>query len=198
MVTRRLTRTRLRASAREPLERLTDTIAGSSCGVMPIAMARLKSRASISGRSRATLIAKIPTVRTPATLTSRAEKPRSPSWKAVSVGRSPSPTAIFPKAVAMPVATTTPSPEPWWTMVPMKAHDGRSTAESEGGSGAVDFGAGSDSPVSTASSHSSPLASRSRRSAGTTSPTRSAMTSPGTRVVTSTLSSVPSRRTRAS
>ena len=108
MVTSRLTRTRLRASAREPLDRLTETIAGSSCGVMPIAIARLKSSASISGRSRATLIAKIATVRTPATLTSRAEKPRSPTWKAVSAGRSPSPSAIFPNAVAVPVATTTP------------------------------------------------------------------------------------------
>jgi predicted AAA+ superfamily ATPase len=49
--------------------------------------ARPKARASIRGRSKATLIAKIPTVRTPATLTSRAEKPRNPTWKAVSAGR---------------------------------------------------------------------------------------------------------------
>ena len=35
MVTSRLTSTRWRASCREPVDRLTLTIAGSSCGVMP-------------------------------------------------------------------------------------------------------------------------------------------------------------------
>ena len=45
------------------------------------------------------------------------------------------------------------------------------------------FSTGSDSPVSTASSHSSCVTSMSRRSAGTMSPTRSATMSPGTRLV---------------
>ena len=59
IVTSRLTSTRLRASARDPVDRLTETIAGSSCGVIPIAIAREKSSASISGRESATLITKI-------------------------------------------------------------------------------------------------------------------------------------------
>ena len=84
MVTRRLTRTRLRASARDPVERLTETIAGSSCGVIPIAIASENSSESINGRESAMLITKIETVSTPATLTSNAEKPRRPTWKAVS------------------------------------------------------------------------------------------------------------------
>ena len=57
--------------------------------------------------------------------------------------------------------------------------------------------AGIDSPVRTASSHSSRVASSSRTSAGTTSPTRSATTSPGTRSRTSTRRSAPSRRSPA-
>lgn len=49
---------------------------------MPIAIASEKSSASICGRESATLIAKIETVRTPATATSSREKPRSPTWNA--------------------------------------------------------------------------------------------------------------------
>lgn len=70
-MTRRLTRTRLRASARDPVDRLTETIAGS-WGVMPIAMAKLNRKASINGRESATLITRIETVSTPATFTRKA------------------------------------------------------------------------------------------------------------------------------
>ena len=98
----------MRASAREPVERLTVTIAGSSCGVIPIAIASENSSASRNGRESATLMTKIETVSTPATWTSSSEKPRSPTWNAVSACRSPSPTAISPNAVRVPVATTTP------------------------------------------------------------------------------------------
>ena len=54
------------------------TIAGSSCGVMPIAIASENSSASSSGRERATLITKIEIVSTPATRTSSLEKSRRP------------------------------------------------------------------------------------------------------------------------
>ena len=50
MVTSRLTSTRRRASSRDPVDRLTLTIAGSSWGVMPMAIARENSSASSSGR----------------------------------------------------------------------------------------------------------------------------------------------------
>jgi hypothetical protein len=96
MVTSRLTSTRRRASWRDPVDRLTPTIAGSSWGVMPMAIARENS----SGRCRARLMTKIAVVSTPATHTSSVEKPRSPAWNAVSVWRSASPTAILPNAVA--------------------------------------------------------------------------------------------------
>ena len=119
------------------------------------------------------MITKIEIVSTAATRTSSLEKPRSPTWNAVSAWRSPSPTAILPNAVAEPVATTTARPEPWCTTVPMKAHDGRSEAMSVDDASTV-LAAAIDSPVSTASSHSSWFASSRRRSAGTTSPTRKA------------------------
>ena len=49
MVTSRFTSTLRCASAREPVDRLTLTIAGSSCGVIPIAIASENSSASMSG-----------------------------------------------------------------------------------------------------------------------------------------------------
>ena len=192
IVTSRFTSTRLRASLRDPLARLTETIAGRSCGVMPMAIASENRSASISGRESTTLMMKIETQRTPATFTSRPEKSRRPTWNAVSACRSESPAAIEPKAVAFPVETTTPSPAPWWTTVPMKAQDGRSRGESPA-EAAIVFSTGSDSPVSTASSHSSCVTSSSRRSAGTTSPTRSATMSPGTSSATSSRICAPSR-----
>jgi hypothetical protein len=66
-------------------------------------------------------------VSTAATLISSLENPRSPAWNAVSGQRSLSQTAILPDAVEQPVATTTPRPAPWWTTVPMNAHELRST-----------------------------------------------------------------------
>ena len=83
IVTSRFTSTRLRASLRDPLARLTETIAGRSCGVMPMAIASENRSASISGRESATLMMKIETQRTPATFTSRLEKSRRPTWNAV-------------------------------------------------------------------------------------------------------------------
>lgn len=165
---------------------------------MPIAIARLNSSASMSGRSSATLMTKIDTVSTAATLTSSAENDRRPTWKAVSAERSPRAAAIPPNAVREPVATTTPRPEPCCKIVPMNAQLGRSTDESLSPAGATDFAAGCASPVSTDSSHSRPSAAISRRSAGTTSPTPSPTTSPGTRVATSTRTPDPSRQASAS
>ena len=156
-------------------------MAGSSCGVMPMAMASENSSASSSGREKATLMTKIEMVSTAATRTSSLENPRSPTWNAVSACVLRRPTAILPNAVADPVATTTPRPEPWCTTVPMNAHDGRSSGRVRGGRLRVVLSPAIDSPVSTASSHSSWFASISRTSAGTMSPTRSATTSPGTR-----------------
>ncbi len=73
IVTSRLTRTRFRASARDPGDKLTETIAGSSWGVIPIAIARLNRNASSKGRDSATLITKMEIVSTPATLTRKPE-----------------------------------------------------------------------------------------------------------------------------
>ena len=88
-------------------------MAGSSCGVMPMAMASENSSASSSGREKATLITKIEMVSTAATRTSSLEKSRRPAWNAVSACVSPRPTAILPNAVAEdPMATTTARPDP--------------------------------------------------------------------------------------
>ncbi len=116
---------------------------------------------------------------TAVTRTSSSEKSRSPSWNAVCGWRSPSCSAIAPNSVRPPVRTTTPSPLPSRTTVPMNAHEARSREDSGAAMGSLRFSAGSDSPVSTASSHSSPSACSRRRSAGTTSPTASRTTSPG-------------------
>ncbi len=83
IVTSRLTSTLRRASWREPLERLTLTIAGSSCGVIPIAIASENSSASMIGRCSSTLTTKMKVVRLAATHTRSFEKSFSPTWKAV-------------------------------------------------------------------------------------------------------------------
>ena len=102
MHTSRLTSTFFAASRRDPVARLVDTTAGSSCGVMPTATARENSTASMTGRPSATLITKIVTLSTPPTFASSPEKRVSPSWNSVWGWRSPSPTAIRPNCVAGP------------------------------------------------------------------------------------------------
>lgn len=70
--------------------------------------------------------------------------------------------------------------------------------EADASTASVVFSTGCDSPDSTDSSHSRPATVTRRRSAGTTSPRVSSTTSPGTRVVTSTRATSPSRSTTAS
>ena len=145
----------------------------------------------MTGRPSATLTIRIVTESAPAKRTSRIEKSRRPSWNAVCGWRSPSCVAILPNSARPPVWTTTPTPLPARTTVPMKAHDGSSSGDSGFVTGSTFFSAGADSPVRTDSSHSSPSASSRRRSAGTTSPTPTRTTSPGTSSVTSTTSAAP-------
>ena len=121
MLMRRLTTTRFLARLRAPEARLMVTIAGSSCGVRPTAMASENNADSRIGRPSSELITKMPPAKTAVTLTSRIEKLRSPRWKAVSGWRSPSRRAIWPKTELEPVATTTPDPDPPRTVVPMYA-----------------------------------------------------------------------------
>ena len=181
MLTSRLTSTLRRASRRDPVDRLTVTMAGRSCGVSPMAIASENSNASMNGRCSTRLMTKIEAVSTPATRTSRNENRRNPTWNAVSAGRSPRPAAMRPKPVCMPVRTTTPRAEPSRTIVPINAHE-----RSPFGTASAVFSTGIDSPVSTASSHSSSTVSSRRTSAGTMSPTESCTRSPGTSAVTST------------
>ena len=109
-----------------------------------------------------------------------------PTWNAVSAWPLAEPDRDLAERGRRPGRHDHARPEPWCTTVPMNAHEGRSTAESRASVGSAVLAAGIDSPVSTASSHSSWLASISRTSAGTRSPTRSATTSPGTSSRTST------------
>jgi hypothetical protein len=76
--TSRLISTRRLASCRLPADSWSTT-AGSNCGEIPTAMASENNRASIRGRCKTTLIAKITTVSTAATCISRNEKLRSPA-----------------------------------------------------------------------------------------------------------------------
>ena len=195
IATSRLTITFFSARRFAPVERLTVTIAGSSCGVRPIEIESAKGVDSITERPSAMLTIRIVPASTPATRTSSREKSRRPIWNAVCGCCSPSCLAILPNAVRPPVCTTTPTPFPERTTVPMNAHERRSSGESGFVVGSTFLSAGADSPVSTPSSHSSSFASSSRRSAGTTSPTPRRTTSPGTSAVTSTEPSLPSRNT---
>ena len=193
MLTSRFTRTLCAANRCAPVARLVDTTAGSSCGVIPTAIASEKSTASISGRPRATLITRIARLRTPATFARSPENFVRPTWNSVGGWRSPRPSAIAPNRVSPPVATTTACAEPRCTTVPMnRAGDGPSFGEAlAAGSGALSTGR--DSPVRIDSSHSRPRAVRTRRSAGTMAPMPSDTTSPGTRCVASTSTVSPSR-----
>jgi hypothetical protein len=71
-------------------------MAGSSSGVSPTARAIEKSRASKSGRCRATLMANTPTTRIIVTRPISMLKARTPCWKSVSGARSASRWAIAP------------------------------------------------------------------------------------------------------
>ena len=183
MHTRRLTSTLRRRIRFDPAARLVDTTAGSSWGVIPTAMARENNSASRIGFCSTTLMAKIETVSAPATYTSSREKRRRPTWKPVSSWCVPSPAAIPPNSVADPDDTTTPRPPPACTTVPISAHPASSARGVPSGTAAVVLSTGNDSPVRTDSSHSRPVTRSNRMSAGTTSPSFSSTTSPGTSAV---------------
>ena len=118
MLTSRLTSTDWRAMRRAPVERLTVTIAGKSCGVSPTAIASEKSSASSIGRPRLELTMKMNTVSTPVTLASSPAKRVRPRWNAVGGWWSLRLSATPPIRVCAPVATTTPTPRPPSTTVP--------------------------------------------------------------------------------
>jgi hypothetical protein len=73
IATSRLTTTWRRASRREPVARLTVTIAGRSWGVSPTAIASAKSAESRSDRPSPRLMARIEPARRAVTLTSSRE-----------------------------------------------------------------------------------------------------------------------------
>ena len=68
-----------------------------------------------------------------------------------------SPAAILPNSVRGPVATTTPTPLPALTTVPISAQPASSASGVPAGTASTDLSTGSDSPVRTDSSHSSPV-----------------------------------------
>ena len=83
MATRRLTITRFLAIRRAPVDRLTVTIAGSSCGVRPTAIESANRADCRIERPSAALITKIEPASTPVTIASRREKSFRPCWNAV-------------------------------------------------------------------------------------------------------------------
>ena len=81
--------------------------------------------------------------------------------------------------------------------MPEKARQARSPSAASAPTGATDFSAGTDSPLSIASSILRFFASSRRRSAGTLSPEASSTTSPGTSCSAGRLSRSPPRSTSA-
>ena len=73
------------------MARLVDTTAGSSCRVMPTAIASENSSASMIGLCSATLMMKMDVVNAPPIYTRSMENRRSPTWNSVSslVGAQP-------------------------------------------------------------------------------------------------------------
>ena len=67
-----------------PTARLVLTTAGSSCGVMPTAIASENSSDSISGRCSSRFVTRISAVSANATCSSSTENRRSPTWNSVS------------------------------------------------------------------------------------------------------------------
>ena len=195
IATRRLTSTFAAASRREPAARAVVTTAGSSCGVIPTAIARAKSNDSTSGRPRMRFAAMMNTVRTIATCSSSTENRDRPFWNAVCGGSSPRPAATAPNSACAPVATTIPVAVPDCTTVPMYAQLVRSANGVSAGSGSICLAAAVDSPVSTPSLQSRSVTSVSRMSAGTSCPSTRRTTSPTTSPVTSIVCAVPSRIT---
>ena len=108
-----------------------------------------------------------------------------------------SPAAIAPNSLRVPVPTMTPDPDPPCTTVPISAHEVSSAKDTAADTGATDLATGTDSPVSTDSSHSRPVVVSRRRSAGTMSPSCRCTMSPGTNSRTSTRMGTPPRVTRA-
>ena len=106
--------------------------------------------------------------------------------------------AIFPTAVSMPVAATTPAPAPAVTAVKAKAVFFRSPRGACFPHRAwASFSTGRDSPVKADSSVCRSTDLRSRRSAGTRSPAWRITRSPGTSWALSTTWRLPSRTTVA-
>mmetsp|Transcript_36652 Transcript_36652/g.108977 ORF Transcript_36652/g.108977 Transcript_36652/m.108977 type:complete len:236 (+) Transcript_36652:2702-3409(+) len=87
-----------------------------------------------------------------------------------------------PICVAEPVAVTTASPRPFATTVPEKSMQDLSWMRASAATASSSFGTEADSPVSEPSSVESVVVPRETRraSAGTRSPTRTSMMSPGT------------------
>ena len=106
--------------------------------------------------------------------------------------------AIFPMAVSIPMAATTPAPAPVVMPVPANTMFFRSPrGASSLHRAAASFSTGTDSPVRADSSARSSTAFTSRMSAGTRSPARRMTTSPGTSWLLSTVCLRPSRTTVA-
>ena len=180
IVTSRLTSTFRRASSRDPAARLTLTMAGSSWGVMPIAIASENSSASMSGRASATLITKMETVSTAGHPYQQLGEILQPDLEGGVGRRRSQPDGDLAERRGRPRRDDHGARRALVHDVPMKAHDRPDRPASRCRAiGSLDFAAGIDSPVSTASSHSSCAVSSRRTSAGTTSPMPSEMTSPG-------------------
>ncbi len=197
MHTIRMTSTCRRARDRAPADRLVLTTAGSSCGVIPTAMASENSSASTQERPSTMLATRIAPVRIRAITSRNDENRESPRWNSVCGSRRSKPAAMRPNSVLAPVATTTPRPRPDWTIVPMRAQQSRSPSSGDPGIGSIRFSTATDSPVMMLSSHRRSSASSSRRSAGTIAPGVSRTMSAGTSAPTSTSVRSPPRMTIA-
>ena len=190
---------RFAAMRRTPSAKTIVTTAGRPSGIA--ATARLMEIMNISSGSAfwispiKKITAHIPSTKNPMSLPVR----RSRSFNGVSgVSSSPSIAAMRPISVCMPVAVTMPTPCPAEMPVPENSMFLRSAAPHVSSHTAFALLLlGTDSPVSALSSACKCTLSKSRRSAGTTSPARIDTTSPGTSASAEMTARLPSRSTSA-
>ena len=192
MHTSRLTRTRRRARARDPVARLVDDDRGQQLRRDAHGDGQREQHGVDQGPVQHDVDDEDTSVSTAATRTSSIENWRSPTWKSVSGSRSPRP----PRSGRTPSgagATTTPA-DPACTTVPISAQQAGRPAACPAGTGATSLSTGATRRSAPTRRTPAGRAAAGYRRAPPHRARRST-TSPGTSSTTSTCSGRPSRTT---
>jgi hypothetical protein len=181
MASSRLTITRCLDSATAPRASVVVTIMGSISGVRPTATDSANKRACVQFQRLRPLITKTSGTMSSMSRTSIQLSRLTSWWKAL---RGPAGAARccarWPSRVCLPVLSTTATPLPLSTWVPMNKRLSISMACAADSRARANFSTGSDSPVKAAWLRNKSLALTTRMSAGMRSPAASWTSSPGT------------------